>query len=300
MKTIFIRDRNFKPLDEDVCFAIGNFDGVHKGHQKLIEESKKHGYKSGVITLYPHPSVFLKKIPNFPLITPIEEKIKVLETFDIDYLVIIEFDNEVANMSKEEFISCLKTLNVKALVSGYDFTFGKAAEGDIRDLAANFEFYEVKKHSIDGVRVSSTYTRELLSVGDVKEAQNQMGRPYKISGKVVYGNQKGNRIGFPTANVDYTNYYLPASGVYLVDVYVGDKKYNGMCNIGNNPTINYSATTKLEVHIIDFDGVLYGTDIEIEFVEKIREEFKFESKEALVEQLKKDRDLCIKKTAKLF
>ncbi|MBO5712531.1 MAG: bifunctional riboflavin kinase/FAD synthetase [Acholeplasmatales bacterium] len=298
MKTVFIRDKNFKPLEDNICCAIGNFDGVHKGHQKLIEESKKHGYKSGVITLYPHPSVFLKKIPNFPLITPIEAKIKVLESFNIDYLIIIEFDNDVANMSKEEFMDCLKTLNVKALVSGYDFTFGKAAEGDVRDLASNFEFYEVKKHSIDGVRVSSTYIRELLAAGNVVEAQNQMGRPHKISGKVVYGNQKGNRIGFPTANIDYTNYFLPAGGVYLVNVFVKDKKYIGMCNIGNNPTINYSATVKVEVHIIDFDGVLYGTDIDIEFIEKIREEYKFDSKEALVEQLNKDRELCIKKTAK--
>ena len=297
MKTIFIKNKNFIPLEEDICFAIGNFDGVHKGHQKLIEESKNHGYKSGVITFYPHPSVFLKKIPNFPLITPLDTKIKILESFDIDYLIVIEFDNDMANMSKDEFIEALKILNVKSLVSGYDFTFGKEAEGDIRDLEQNFEFYEVKKHSIDGVRVSSTYTRELLSAGNVVEAANLLGRPHKICGKVVYGNQKGNRIGFPTANIDYTNYYLPASGVYLVDVIIGDNKYVGMCNIGNNPTINYSTTVKLEVHIINFDELLYGSNIEIQFIERIRDEYKFDSKADLVAQLEKDKKLCIKKSS---
>ena len=299
MKTIYIRNQNFIPLNDEICCAIGNFDGVHKGHQKLIEESKKHGYKSGVITLYPHPSVFLKKIPNFPLITPIEAKINVLESFNIDYLIIIEFDNDMANMSKDEFINCLKKLNVKALVCGYDFTFGKAAEGDVRDLASNFEVYEVKKHSIDGVRVSSTYIRELLSVGNVIEAQKLMGRPYKISGEVVYGNQKGNRIGFPTANVDYTNYFLPLSGVYLVYVYINDKKYIGMCNIGNNPTINYSTTVKLEVHIIDFSESLYGSIIDIEFIDRIRDEYKFASKDDLVNQLESDKELCRIKSANL-
>ena len=213
---------------DDVIVALGNFDGVHLGHQELIKECKKHNYKSGVVTFYPHPSIFLKKIPNYPLLTPIDEKIKVFENMGIDYLIIIEFNNQMASMPKEEFIDFLKKLNIKSLVAGYDFTFGKMAEGDTRDLNANFEFYEVKKHIFDGVRVSSTYIRELLDIGNVKEAAKLLGRPYSITGIVEYGNQKGRLIGFPTANINYKNYFLPKGGVYSVTVIHDNKEYQGI------------------------------------------------------------------------
>jgi riboflavin kinase/FMN adenylyltransferase len=289
MKTIYIKNNEFNKLPDEICAAIGNFDGVHLGHQELVKECKKHSYKSGIITFYPHPSVFLKKIPNYPLLTPIDEKTKVFSNMGIDYLIIIEFNNEMAIMSKDEFINHLKELNIKSLVAGYDFTFGKMAEGDIRDLNSNFEFYEVKKYIYDGVRVSTTYIRELLDSGNVKEASKLLGRDYSISGKVEYGNQKGRLIGFPTANVDYKNYFLPKGGVYSVTIEVNDKEYNGICNIGNNPTINYSLVTKLEVHIIDFNDNIYGKDIRINFKDRIRDEMKFTSADELINQLKKDK-----------
>ena len=289
METIYIKKQEFNSLPCQICAAIGNFDGVHIGHQELVKECKKHNLKSGVITFYPHPSIFLKKIPNYPLLTPIEEKKRVFESLGIDYLIIIEFNNIMANMTKDEFIQNLKKMNIKSLVAGYDFTFGKMALGDTRDLAKNFEFYEVKKYIYDGIRVSTTYIRELLDIGNVVEANKLLGRCYSISGLVEYGNQKGRLIGFPTANVDYKNYFLPRGGVYNVKVELDGKTYNGICNIGNNPTFNYSLTKKLEVHIIDLNENIYGKEIRINFIDRIRDEMKFASAQELINQLEKDK-----------
>ena len=190
MKTIYVKDGNFEPIITPLCAAIGNFDGVHLGHQKLIDECKRHGYKSPVLTFYPHPSVFIKKISNYPLITPLEQKVDVISRLGIDYLIVVDFNEEFMNLPKEGFIELLKKLNIKACVCGYDFTFGKKAEGNITDLAKEFEFYEVKKYTLDNIRVSSTYIRELLTDGNVKEAKRLLGRYYSIKGKVKYGNQK--------------------------------------------------------------------------------------------------------------
>ncbi len=293
MKTIFIKDKKFEPLSEPVCAAIGNFDGVHLGHQKLISECKRHGYKSAVLTLYPHPSVFLKKIKNYPLITPLEHKQDILARMGIDYLIVIEFNDEIAQMPKEEFMMHLKFMNIKACVCGYDFTFARRAEGDIRDLAKEFEFYEVKKYIFDGVRVSSTYIRELITSGNVKEANRLLGRTFSIRGNVKYGSQKGRLIGFPTANIDYRNYLLPENGVYFVNVKIDGIVYLGMCNIGHNPTYNFSEGIKMEVNVFNLDEDIYGENVEIFFVDRIRPEHKFDSLDELKKQLVIDKNKCL-------
>lgn len=293
MKSIFIKDKNFIALPEPVCAAIGNFDGVHLGHQKLIDECKRHGYKSAVLTFYPHPSVFLKKIPNYPLVTPLEHKTDILSRMGIDYLIVVEFDEELANMPKEEFIENMKFMNIKACVCGYDFTFARRAEGNIRDLEKFFEFYEVKKFIFDDVRVSTTYIRELLSAGNVHEANRLLGRFFSIRGNVVFGSQNGRIIGFPTANVNYKNYFLPGNGVYFVNVKIDEVYYFGMCNIGHNPTFNFQEEKKMEINIFNFDEDIYGSNIEIIFIEKIRNEQKFNNVDELIEQLKKDKLKCL-------
>lgn len=299
MKSIFIKDKNFTPLPEPVCAAIGNFDGVHLGHQKLIEECKRHNLKSAVVTFYPHPSVFLKKIPDYRLVTPLEHKAEIFSRLGIDYLIVVEFDNELAQMSKEEFIKNMKFMNIQAFVAGYDFTFAKKAEGNIKDLAQNFEFYEVKKFIFDDVRVSTTYIRELLTNGNVHEANRLLGRQFSIRGNVVFGSQNGRIIGFPTANVDYKNYLLPASGVYFVNVKVDGIIYLGMCNIGHNPTVKYVDERRMEVNIFNLDDDIYGDNIEVIFVEKIRNETKFSSIEELRLQLCKDKAKCLELAGKL-
>ncbi len=299
MKSIFIKDKNFTPLPEPVCAAIGNFDGVHLGHQKLIEECKRHNLKSAVVTFYPHPSVFLKKIPDYRLVTPLEHKAEILSRLGIDYLIVVEFDNELAQMSKEDFIKNMKFMNIQAFVAGYDFTFAKKAEGNIKDLAQNFEFYEVKKFIFDDVRVSTTYIRELLTNGNVHEANRLLGRQFSIRGNVVFGSQNGRIIGFPTANIDYKNYLLPASGVYFVNVKVDGIIYLGMCNIGHNPTIRYVEERRMEVNIFNLDEDIYGDNIEVIFVEKIRNETKFSSIEELRLQLCNDKAKCLELAGEL-
>ena len=293
MKSIYIKDKKFISLPEPVCRAIGNFDGVHLGHQKLIEECKRHGYKSAVLTFYPHPSVFLKKIPNYPLITPLEKKTDVLSKMGIDYLIVVEFNEEIAQMPKEEFLEAMHLMNIKACVCGYDFTFARRAEGNISDLAKEFEFYEIKKYVLGDVRVSSTYIRELLSTGNVAEANRLLGRQYSIRGNVIYGLQNGRIMGFPTANIDYKNFFLPKNGVYFVNVIVEGIPYLGMANVGHNPTIEYQDKIKLEVNIFGLDEDIYGENIEVYFINRIRDEKMFKSKEDLIKQLKQDKALCL-------
>ena len=293
MKSIYIKDKKFISLPEPVCRAIGNFDGVHLGHQKLIDECKRHGYKSAVLTFYPHPSVFLKKIPNYPLITPLEKKTDVLSKMGIDYLIVVEFNEEIAQMPKEEFLEAMHQMNIKACVCGYDFTFARRAEGNISDLAKEFEFYEIKKYVLGDVRVSSTYIRELLSTGNVKEANRLLGRQYSIRGNVIYGLQNGRIMGFPTANIDYKNFFLPKNGVYFVNVIVEGIPYLGMANIGHNPTIEYQDKIKLEVNIFGLDEDVYGENIEVYFINRIRDEKMFKSKDDLICQLKQDKALCL-------
>ncbi len=300
MKSIFIKDKNFVTLPEPVCAAIGNFDGVHLGHQKLIDECKRHNYKSAVLTFYPHPSVFLKKIPNYPLITPLEIKTDILSRLGIDYLIVIEFNLEMASMPKDEFIEKMKFMNIKSCVCGYDFTFGKMAEGTIRDLAKEFEFYEVKKYVFDDVRVSSTYIRELLSSGDVFKAKRLLGRPYSMRGRVKFGNQQGRLIGFPTANIDYKNYFVPKTGVYFVNVKIDNVLYLGMANIGHNPTFNFKENIELEVHIFNFDDDIYDNQVEVIFINRIRDEKRFNNKDELINQLKKDRSECLNYAGDLY
>ena len=293
MKSIYIKDKKFISLPEPVCAAIGNFDGVHLGHQKLIDECKRHGLKSAVLTFYPHPSVFLKKIPNYPLITPLEKKTDVLSKMGIDYLIVVEFNEEIAAMPKEEFLEAMHQMNIKACVCGYDFTFARRAEGTIRDLEKEFDFHEVKKFLMGDIRVSSTYIRELLSSGNVKEANRMLGRQFSIRGNVVYGDQNGRLFGFPTANVDYKNFFLPKTGVYFVNVIVDGVPYLGMANIGHNPTVEYVDKLRLEVNIFGFDEDIYLSNIEVYFIDRIRDEKKFNSIDDLVKQMKKDKALCL-------
>lgn len=221
-----------------------------------------------------------------------EHKADLLTQMGIDYLIIVEFNEEVAKISKESFIRFMKHLNIHACVCGYDFTFGRMAAGTIFDLMKEFEFYEVKKYIYEDVRVSSTFIRELLSLGNIQRVNRLLGRTYSIRGKINYGTQHGRLIGFPTANIDYTNYYLPAGGVYFVTVRIHHNLYFGMCNIGNNPTFNYSENLKVEVNIFNLNEDLYGQELEVFFHERIRGEQAFSSVDALVKQLREDKVQC--------
>lgn len=292
MRIINIKDKDFEIIHEPLCAAIGNFDGVHLGHQKLIEESKRHGFKSAVLTFYPHPSIFLKNIKDYKLLTPMEHKADILSRMGIDYLIIIEFNKEIASLDKDEFINWMKKLNIKACVCGHDFSFGYKGLGTPFDLYQNFDTFIISKFVVDDFRVSTSYIKELLDQGNVEYANKLLGRVFSIRGKVTYGNQKGRLIGFPTANVDYKNYYLPVNGVYFVQVKLNNVFYYGMCNVGNNPTFNYCETKRLEVNIFGLSEDIYGHNLEVFFIKNIRSEKKFNCKEELLEQLKLDKTKC--------
>ena len=293
MKIINIKNKDFEVINEPLCAAIGNFDGVHLGHQKLINESKKHGLKSAVLTFYPHPSIFLKNIKDYKILTPMEHKADILSEMGIDYLIIIDFNKEIANLSKNEFIEWMKKLNIKACVCGHDFSFGAQGLGTPFDLYQNFDTHVISKFVVDNFRVSTSYIKELLDQGNVEYANSLLGRTFSIRGKVIYGSQKGRLIGFPTANVDYKNYYLPLNGVYFVKVKYNNVYYDGMCNVGHNPTFNYCETKRMEINIFDLDEDIYDKNIEVFFIKNIRKEKKFRNIQELVTQLKTDKTKCL-------
>ncbi len=290
MEVIWIKNGIFPEFKEEKCCAIGNFDGVHLGHQELIKKCKSFSYKSAVLTFYPHPFTLLKGINPYRQLAPINHKVKIIESLGVDYLFIVEFTKEIADMPKELFITNLKKLGIVSVVCGYDFTFGRKAEGNVVDLKENFDFHEIPKFQLDNVRVSTTYIKELLYSGEIKRANLMLGRNFSIIGKVVHGKSVGHLLGFPTANIDYGIYYLPRGGVYAVRVHYCGKIYLGMANIGYNPTIDFSEEIKLEVNIFSFNDNIYGEELEICFLDRIRAERKFESRSDLVNQLITDKN----------
>ncbi|MGM9971996.1 MAG: bifunctional riboflavin kinase/FAD synthetase [Anaeroplasmataceae bacterium] len=296
-----INIKNLNPIDMnfDICAAVGNFDGVHLGHQKLIEECKKQGLKSAVLTFYPHPNTFIRDLPNYELLSPLDLKIKLMEREELDYLIIVEFSEEISMVDKDVFVDFMKKMRIVKVVCGYDFTFGYKALGTTQTLIENFDTIVVPKYIKNDVRISTTHIKDLLRQGEIHKASSFLGRNHVVVGKVMHGNSIGNSIGFPTANIDYHNALLPKNGVYFVRAYIDNNKYYGMANIGYNPTINYSIERKLEVNIFDLKENLYNKEVFIEIIERIRPEKKYDSKESLIAQLHKDKEFCLNLISKI-
>ncbi len=295
MEIIKIKDLKPVEIDFDICAALGNFDGVHLGHQKLIEKCKSQGMKSAILTFYPHPNTFIRDLPNYELLTPYDLKVNICESVGIDYLIIVEFNEEIARTDYRKFIDFMHAMRIKKVVAGYDFTFGYKAQGTVEKLIEEFDTLIVKKYVLNDVRVSTTHVKDLLRQGELDKARLYLGRNHMIYGRVIHGNSVGTDIGYPTANIEYKNALLPKNGVYFVSVTIENKKYYGMANIGYNPTCNYSDERKLEVHIFNLDNNLYDRDMNIEFIERIRAEKKFKSVELLIDQLNRDKEYCLGK-----
>ena len=282
--------------------TIGTFDGVHIGHQKIIQQLKEEalqlGGESVLFTFYPHPRMVLfPDAHGLQLLTTQEEKLKFLEVCGIDNVIVQPFTFDFSRLTALEFVRdyLVNKLHVKKLIIGYDHQFGKNREGSIdflRTLADVYEFevIEIPAQDIDDVNVSSTKIRNALKSGDVDTACNYLGRPYSLTGKVVHGKELGRTIGFPTANIHVSDdtKLIPANGVYAVKVSVGTSSYHGMLNIGNRPTVNSTVDRSIEVHIFDFDSLIYDAKITIEFIRFIRQEKEFSSVEALRSQLQED------------
>ncbi|GAB2535026.1 bifunctional riboflavin kinase/FAD synthetase [Rufibacter soli] len=303
---IVIRELSQFPSLAHAVVTSGTFDGVHVGHQKilsrLIETARQSHGQSVVITYWPHPRMVLHPEDNsLRLLSTIEERIEALRLFGVDYLLILPFTREFAQLSSEEYIQqiLINTIHTKKLVIGYDHRFGKNREGGFEYLQQNagrygFEVEEIPRQDVDAVGVSSSKIRTALEMGDVETATRYLGRPYSITGTVVQGKQLGRTIGFPTANIEVSEKtkLVPAHGVYAVKVKTSQGDYKGMLNIGTRPTVDGTHQT-IEVHLFNFQADLYGQEITVSFMAYLRPEQKFSGVEALTLQLRQDRTLAL-------
>jgi len=287
------------------AITIGTFDGVHIGHRKILErlinDAKKTGLRATVLTFFPHPRMVLQKDTEIRLLNTIQEKIKILEFIGLDYLIIHPFTLEFSRLSSTEFVRdiLVNELKVKKIIIGYDHRFGRNRNANIQDLSAfgntlNFEVEEIPAQEIDDVSVSSTKIRNALIDGDIKTANEYLGYNYMLTGDVKKGKGLGRQLNFPTANLFIAEEYklIPKNGVYVVKSILNDKLYYGMMNIGFNPTVNGSSKS-IEIHFFDFKADLYEQNIQVDILERIRDEHKFNSLEELKAQLLKDKETSI-------
>lgn len=289
------------PILKNAVVTSGTFDGVHLGHQKILQRvleiAKRIDGETVLITFWPHPRLVLfPEEHKLRLLSTFEEKAKLLREFGIDHLISIPFTKEFSELSSQEFIEnvLVNKIKCKKLVIGYDHRFGKNREGSFEYLQANhlkfgFELEEIPRQDVDDIGVSSTKIRKALEAGEVTMALNYLGRPYELNGLVIKGQQIGRSIGFPTANIHTPNDYklVPRDGVYAVQAAVDGNVYKAMLNIGNRPTVDGSKKT-VEAHLFDFQGDLYDKQITIYFKAFLREERKFDGLEQLKAQLKLD------------
>lgn len=288
-----------------LALALGYFDGVHRGHQEVILEAKTQasagGYQSAVMTFDPHPSVVLgKNDQQVQYITPLADKINLIEGLGIDYLFIVHFTKEFAHLLPQEFVDqFIIGLNVKHVVAGFDFTYGRLGKGTMETMPFHsremFTFSVVPKLTEENEKVSSTRIRRLLQEGRTAEIPALLGRYYSAAGTVVHGDKRGRTIGFPTANVDVVDdYILPPLGVYAVKMKVGGHWFNGVCNIGVKPTFHHEAKkVSVEVHLFDFNQDIYGENVVVEWHLYLRKEQKFSGIAELVEQIEKDKQAAL-------
>jgi riboflavin kinase/FMN adenylyltransferase len=270
--------------------TIGNYDGIHLGHQKLINEllikSKNSQIDSAIMIFEPHPREFFTPKDAPSRITSLREKIEYFQSKKIDRIYVVKFNMEFAQMSGDQFFLKLKNrISAQTILVGEDFRFGKNRECGITDLLeSDIEIIILKELRMNNKRVSSTHIRDALSSGDLDLANNLLGRHYSISGKVIHGDQRGREMGFPTANIHMFHNRPPIKGVFAVKL---NEKF-GVANLGTRPTVAGISKLHLEVHILNFSKDLYGQHVHITFLKKIRDEIKFKSIEALTEQIKKD------------
>jgi riboflavin kinase/FMN adenylyltransferase len=295
------RDLDSLPAFVNSVVTIGTFDGVHLGHQKLIERinqlSEQNDGESLLVTFHPHPRIVINpEDKSLRLLNTTDEKIDLLEQYGVDNLVIVPFSRAFSEQSAEEYVShfLVKNFAPKYIVIGFDHKFGKNRSGDFKLLEAmkhqySYQMEEITKEMLDDIQISSTKIRSALSSGDIKLANELLGHNYTLSGTVVRGLQNGRKLGFPTANIQVNDEYklVPKTGIYAVYVYYGGNKYTGMLSIGYNPTFEGKEQT-IEVNILDFDKDIYGENLTLEFIDFIRNEKKFESIDALIEEIKND------------
>ncbi len=301
-----IRDLDQLAEINNPVVTIGTFDGVHKGHQMIIdrlnEEAMKIGGESVLFTFYPHPRMILfPESHGIKLIQTQVQKIDKLRRFGLQNVIIHPFTKEFSRLTATEFVRdfLVNTLHVKKLVIGYDHQFGKNREGGIQFLKDvselyGFEVIEIPAQEIDEVNISSTKIRNAIKEGNVDLANIFLGEKFEIDGIVNYGDKVGSKIGYPTANIEVDSdvKLIPGNGVYAVEVILGEQIHHGIMNIGNRPTIANQGDQRLEVHILDFSGDIYGQNLTVRILKRIRDEQLFESLDLLKEQIHLDEEFA--------
>lgn len=299
MKKIIRGFHNLSPSSEGCVATIGNFDGVHLGHQAVLSQLALKGDMLGlpatVITFEPQPTEFFLPEKAPPRLSRFREKVEALRSYSIEQLCVLRFNEVLAGMSANDFIQklLLKGLNVRYLVVGDDFKFGKDRKGDFALLKKmgeehNFQVVNMHTFAIAETRVSSTRIRQALTAGDLMLAQTLLGHPYKMSGRVAHGDKRGRTLGYPTANIHLHRAKVPLTGVYAVRLYgLEDEPIEGIANVGVRPTIG-EGNTLLEVHLFDFNKDIYGENVQVYFLHKVRDEKKFDGLPALVAQIERD------------
>ena len=287
-------------LIKNTCVTIGNFDGVHKGHQAIIQEMVAQGQKTAqsvvVVTFYPNPADYFNPDRNsFYLSSPQEKEARLLD-LGVDRVVTFTFNQNFANLSPEDFLVGLREkLNMQGLVVGYDFALGRNRRGTITIIKQigdkeNFSVKVIEPRDLDGLAISSTLIRTQLDEGDMVAVREMLGRFYTVDGVVRHGSNRGSKIGLPTANIDHWPHKkLPAVGVYATRVHLRDRIYHGITNVGYRPTFEDQEKPNIETHIMDFFGDAVGETLSVEFVQRIRDEQKFSSVSDFLAQIQEDK-----------
>ncbi len=299
MELIRVNHSETLKFESKIVGVLGQFDGLHIGHVSLINKAleigKENKQKVAVITFDPHPDFVLKKRENLGYLTPLPQKLNLLKQIGVDYVVLIHFDTELSKLSPDQFHNQFLS-DVDTVVIGTDYRYGYKGSGNtstLKETGKEVIAFEVINYG--DKKIGSNTIRELLMEGKVEEIHKLLNRHYNITGIVDHGAKVGRTMGIRTANVELSEeYQIIRKGVYIVKVFIDKKEYKGVCNIGNNPSINTVDKMRLEVHILDFNDEIYGNNISIDFLYRIRDEEYFPTKEALIEQINKDIELTKK------
>jgi riboflavin kinase / FMN adenylyltransferase len=292
------------PFDKNSIVTIGTFDGVHLAHQKIIgkavELAKKCNGRSVVVTFEPHPREVLDMATDMKLLTTLQERQELCEKLGVDWFVVIEFNKTFSQQGFRDFYLkyLIGGIGISTIVEGYDHHWGRNREGNIDALVQlgkeyEFDVVHIEQFQYNGIPVNSSMIRNELKNGSVEVGAAFLGRPYALFGKVVPGDRRGHSLGYPTANVEIASNkkILPKNGIYFVQVRIGESRYFGMASIGVRPTFYTDGKCILEVNILDFNQNIYGSDIRIDFLQRLRDEWKFNSTEKLIQQMHHDEEL---------